>query len=161
MQSGFPFFSFLPRWGNRNGLPAPPFFFLAKIPSKNLIDTRVKLGWDEFCTTNTESGNDKMSIVVDFEIRKFPRNGLMREGEMILIMVSLLLILCVFFIMCILIIGKRAGHKNELLFIDSLDDRQGMHTFSSLPPRTRAELRTWVSLQPVSSAESTVKAMSL
>jgi hypothetical protein len=64
---------------------------------------------------------------------------------MILMIVSLLSVLCVFFIMCILIMGKRADHKKELLFIDSLDDRQEVHTFSLLPPRTRAELRTRVS----------------
>jgi hypothetical protein len=75
---------------------------------------------------------------------------------MLLIIVSLLLSLCVFFIMCILIIGKRAGHKNESLFIDSLDDRQEVRIYSSLPPPARVELRKWISLHPTRSAGSTV-----
>jgi hypothetical protein len=98
--------------------------------------------------THRKSPDDKMAIAVEFEIRKFLRRGLMKEGEMILMTVSLVLSLCVFFIMCLLIIGGRSDHKNELLLVVSLDDLQQVNAFSSLPPRKRAELRTWVSLQP-------------
>ena len=56
---------------------------------------------------------------------------------MILMIVSLLLVLCAFFVMCLLSMGKRAGHKMELLLIDSLDDLQEVHTFCALPQRTK------------------------
>jgi hypothetical protein len=66
----------------------------------------------------------------------------MMEGEMIWMIVSLLFVLCVIFIMRLLVIGKMADHKMESLFIDTLDNLQAVHTFSSLPPHTRAKLRT-------------------
>ena len=76
---------------------------------------------------------------------------------MILMIVALLLVLYVFFFMCLLVVGKRANHEMELLFIDSLDDLQEVHTYS---PRTRSESHTWVSLHHAHSAEPTIDEMS-
>lgn len=123
------------------------FILLVKIPLKlDWYACEIRMVWILYYSQ--QERQNKMTIVVEFEIRKFSLSGLIREEEMISIIVSLLLVLCAFFIMCILIIGKRADHKKELLFIDSRDDLQEVNTFSSLPPRTRAELRTWVSLHP-------------
>ncbi len=56
---------------------------------------------------------------------------------MILMIVLLLVILSIFFIMCLLRIGRGAGRKMESLLIDSLDDLQEVHTFCALPQRTK------------------------
>ncbi len=70
---------------------------------------------------------------------------------MILIIISSLFVLCIIFIMCLLVIGKKADYKMESLFIDNIDNLQKVHTFASSPPHKRAELRTWVSLHPTPS----------
>jgi len=67
---------------------------------------------------------------------------------MIWMIVSSVLGLYVFLVMCFLMIGKRADQKGELLLIDSFKERGGVHTFSPLPPPARKKLRTQVSLNP-------------
>ena len=72
---------------------------------------------------------------------------------MIFMIVSLLYVLCLIFIMSLFVIGKIADHKNEVLFIDRLDNLRVVHTSSSLAPHTKAELRTWISFQSAPTEE--------
>lgn len=77
---------------------------------------------------------------------------------MILIIVSSLSMLCVFVIICLLIIGKRADLKMELSFINRLNDLRGVDNLRSLPDQTAAKAQTWVF--PNAQQELTVNAMS-
>ena len=51
------------------------------------------------------------------------------------------------FMMCILILGKRADHRNGLLFGVSLQDLQEADDYSPLPRRTEV-LCKWRSFRP-------------
>jgi hypothetical protein len=77
---------------------------------------------------------------------------------MILMIVSLILVSCVFVMMCLLIMAKRSDQEMESFFIDRLDDLQGVYTLRSLPPHTRSELQTGVF--PCTQQELAVNAMS-
>ena len=48
--------------------------------------------------------------------------------------------------MSILMIGKRADDKKRSLLMDRLHDLQEVQSFCVLPPCTRAESHSWVSL---------------
>jgi hypothetical protein len=54
--------------------------------------------------------------------------------------------------------GKRAERKMESLFIDRLNDLQGVDTHCTLPAHARSESQTWVF--PHTQQELTVNAMS-
>jgi len=67
---------------------------------------------------------------------------------MIWVIVSLAFVLCLFFTLCLLVIGKRADQRKESLFSERYGDLREVEALSSMTPPARSKWRTWVSLHP-------------
>jgi hypothetical protein len=89
---------------------------------------------------------------LSIEFRVFYRSHLMREDAMIAMIGLLLFALCVFFIMCILIVGKRADHKKDLMFMDRIEGLQEVKAFCYSPSNPMTKLGRWSSLHPQKNA---------
>jgi hypothetical protein len=112
------------------------------------MDTICAFCWYGFCIPNGKSVNDKMATAVEFEIGKFPGRVMRKEGDMVWMVVSLVLVLCAFFMMCILTLGKRADQRKELLWMDSLDDHRNVNIYAPSRRLTGAAPHKWGSLRP-------------
>jgi hypothetical protein len=67
---------------------------------------------------------------------------------MVWMMVSLVLALCASFMMCILMMGKRADQRKELFRMDDLDDHRNVNTCALSRRLTGAAPHKWGSLRP-------------
>jgi hypothetical protein len=88
-----------------------------------------------------------MAIAVDLKFGNFPE-GSLEEGEMMWMMILAVWALGVFFMICMLILGKRADRRQEVLLMDRCGDLQKGSAFSLSPRRAGGALQKWGSLRP-------------